>query len=210
MNAHRLEPTPHDTAAFVSSHLPLALFDHVGSGLVVCDADGHAFFINQAARHEMAAGRLLSAVGGQVQRAAGADGELIAALRAAAQRGRRSLVRLTQGKDRLMLSTLPFRLPGLDEPLVLLVFGRRHGCSPLELELLAGSYGLTGAERRVLAGLVREANPREIADEHAVKLSTVRTQISSIRSKLGARSIEGLLLRAAEMPPVASALRAAA
>ena len=34
-------------------------------------------------------------------------------------------------------------------------------------------------------------------------LSTVRTQIQSIRNKLGARNIEGLLLRAAELPPVA-------
>jgi DNA-binding CsgD family transcriptional regulator len=36
-------------------------------------------------------------------------------------------------------------------------------------------------------------------------VSTVRTQISSIRSKLGTRSVEGLLLRAAEMPPMAAA-----
>ena len=76
--------------------------------------------------------------------------------------------------------------------------------------MLAGAYGLTLAERRVLGGLVREASAREIAAEHAVALSTVRTQIASIRAKFGARSIDGLLLRVSELPPVAGALRMAA
>ena len=96
-----------------------------------------------------------------------------------------------------------------ERPRALVVLGRRQPCSDLGLEMLAGSYGLTLAERRVLAALVREATPREIARQHAVALSTVRTQISSIRAKFGTRSIEGLLLRAAQVPPVAGALRLA-
>jgi len=91
---------------------------------------------------------------------------------------------------------------------VLVMLGRRQPCSELGLEMLAASYGLTLAERRVLGALVREASPREIAAQNAVALSTIRTQIQSIRIKLGARNVEGLLLRAAEVPPVASALRA--
>ena len=119
-------------------------------------------------------------------------------------KGRRSLVRLVAGDHRLHVSTLP--LAGDTGPLVLVVLGRRRACSELELELLAGSYGLTHAERRVLAGLMQEERPSEIAVRHAVKLSTVRTQISSIRAKLGTRSIEGLLLRAAEVPAMPPAL----
>lgn len=106
-----------------------------------------------------------------------------------------------------MVSVLPFRPPGTEREYVLVVLGKRQLCSDLGLEMLATSYGLTLAERRVLAALVREATPREIAAAHAVALSTVRTQISSIRSKLGTHSIDGLLLRAAEVPPVAGALR---
>lgn len=181
-----------------------ALFDQIGSGLIVCDADGGIVMANRAARDELRAGHLLQAGGGMLQRAPGTAGDLAAALRLAATRGRRSLVRLLAGDDRLHLSTLP--LPGDGAPLVLVVLGRRRACSDLELELLAASYGLTHAERRVLAGLMQEERPSEIAERHAVKLSTVRTQISSIRAKLGTRSVEGLLLRAAEVPAMPPAL----
>lgn len=191
------------------SQLALALFDEIECGLIVCDEQGAIHFANQAAQQEMSSQRLLQRLGDRLRRTSGCGGELDNALRLAAQRGRRSLVRMAQGTDQLMVSVLPFQLPGTQTHQVLVVLGRRQPCSDLGLEMLAGSYGLTLAERRVLGGLVRQATPREIASAHAVKLSTVRTQISSIRAKFGARSIEGLLLRTAQVPPVASALRLA-
>ncbi len=191
------------------AQLALALFDEIECGLIVCDENGAICFANQAAQQEMSSQRLLQRLGDRLRRASGCGGELDTALRLAAQRGRRSLVRITQGADQLMVSVLPFHLAGALDHQVLVVLGRRQPCSELGLEMLAGSYGLTLAERRVLSGLVRQATPREIASAHAVKLSTVRTQISSIRAKFGTRSIEGLLLRAAQVPPVASALRLA-
>lgn len=187
--------------------LPWAVFDEIACGLIVCDGDGTLRFVNQAARQELAEARLLQREGQRLRRCARVSGDLEAALAAAAVRGRRTLLRLEAADDRLMATVLPLHLPQQPEPTVLVMLGRRQPCGALELEMLAGCYGLTGAERRVLAGLVREATPREIADENAVKLSTVRTQISAIRNKLGAKSIDGLLLRAAEVPPVASALR---
>jgi len=189
------------------ARLSMALLDHVGCGLILCDANGDTRFINNAARQELAQAQLLRLMGRQVLRATGTGGDLAGALRQAATRGRRSLVQLARGNDRLLATTVPIRLPGEMTPLVLIVLGRRHACSELELEMLASHHGLTLAERRVLAALLREAKPREIADAHAVKMSTVRTQINSIRAKLGTRSVEGLLLRAAEMPPVASAVQ---
>jgi DNA-binding CsgD family transcriptional regulator len=200
-------PRPGTLAQLPMNQLPLALFDEIECGLIVCDARGTIRFANQAARQELAAGRVLQQLEGRLRRAAAAAGELDAALRAASSRGRRSLVRLGQHDDRLMVSVLPLDLPEAEPGHVLVMLGRRQPCSELGLEMLAGSYGLTLAERRVLAALMREATPREIARDNAVKLSTVRTQISSIRIKLGTRRIEGLLLRAAEMPPLASALR---
>jgi DNA-binding CsgD family transcriptional regulator len=194
------DPAP---AHLIGGPLAHALFDQIGSGLIVCDADGRIQAMNRAARIELQHCGLMRATAGQLQRAAGVTGELSQAIRLAAVKGRRSLVRLTAANDRLHLYTVP--LPGGNQPLVLVVTGRRQACPELELELLAGSYGLTLAERRVLAGLMQESRPIEIARKHAVKLSTVRTQISSIRAKLGTRSVEGLLLRAAEvpaMPPV--------
>jgi len=191
------------------AQLALALFDEIECGLIVCDGHGAMHFANHAARQEMESQQLLLHGGGVLRHAPGGSGEFDTALRQAAQRGLRSLVRLAQGSDQLMVTVLPFRSQGVNTALVLVMLGRRQPCSDLGLEMLAGSYGLTLAERRVLNGLVRQATPREIASANEVKLSTVRTQISSIRAKFGARSIEGLLLRAAQVPPVASALRLA-
>lgn len=213
-------PTSIDTAAVRPSNparpapavpaplaLPQALFDEVDCGLVVCDATQQIRFANQAARLELMRAQLLARQGDQLCRVANAAGDLETAIRSAAQRGRRTLVRLATGRDRLMVSVAPLYGISTDCPLVLVMLGRRRPCSELGLELLARCYGLTLAERRVLAGLMRDATPREIADEHLVALSTVRSQIASMRTKLGARRIEDLLLLLSEVPPMASALR---
>jgi len=187
--------------------LPLALFDEIECGLIVCDEQGYIQFANHAAGQEMASQHLLLRSRNMLRGTASGAEELGTALRQAALLGRRCLVRLFRAGDELMVSVLPLQLPGAATRQVLVVLGRRQPCSDLGLELLASSYGLTLAERRVLGALIRQATPREIASAHAVKLSTVRTQILSIRAKFGSRSIEGLLLRAAQVPLVTSALR---
>jgi len=190
------------------SQLVLQLFDEIEFGLIVCDGSGLLRLTNQAASRELAGAALLLRQDEHLRQAAGSSGDLPGALRLAAQRGLRSLVRLDRGGDRLMASVLPVGAAGAEGQQVLVMLGRRRLCSELGLEMLAASYGLTLAERRVLGALVRGASPREVGQQFAVKQSTVRTQILAIRTKLGTRNIEGLLLRAAEVPPTASALRA--
>lgn len=188
------------------STLPELLVDEIECGLIVCDLPGRIVFANQAAQRELAAGRVLQRADRELRVAPGAGGGLDAALQQAVLRGRRQLVQLGHAADRLLVSVLPLRQGG-GAVRALLVLGRRQACSELGLEMLGGFHGLTLAERRVMAGLLRRASPREIAAQHGRKLSTVRSQIHAIRSKLGARSIDELLLRAAEVPPVATALR---
>lgn len=181
----------------------LALFDQIGFGLVVCDAEGRIRYANASAQHELADTRLVCRAEGRLVRAEGCSGELAGAIRLAATRGRRSMVALHRGEDRLLATAAPLADGG--DSLALVMLGRRQACSELEVELLGSSYGLTLAERRVLAELVRDATPVEIADRFEVKLSTVRTHIHAIRGKLGVRNVEGLLLRAAQMPRMAAA-----
>lgn len=184
-----------------------ALFDGVALGLIVCDRRGAVRFANCAARQEIAAGRMLCQVGQMLQCTRPSSPSLDRALQLVTVKGRRQLLALSDGADRLMVSMIPLVLDDAVEPLVLLVFGRRGACSQLGLEMLASAHGLTGAERRVLQGLIEDQSPRDIADAGGVALSTVRTQIASIRTKLGVRSVNGLLIRAAEVPPIPSALR---
>jgi DNA-binding CsgD family transcriptional regulator len=194
-------------AASAATALLCSLIDEIDSGILVCDGEGVVRVANQAARREMDDGRLLCWHGTAVACIAGEGGPLQRALRAAALQGRRQMVLLECANDWLLASVVPLPQSDGGEPLVLLLLGRREPCSAIGLELFGTAHGLTLAERRVLAALLRDASPREVAAEHGVALSTIRTQILSLRAKLGARSIEGLLLRAAGIPPVAAALR---
>lgn len=181
------------------------LVDEIDCGLVVCAVDGRIVFANQAAQRELASARVLQQDGGHLKRSADTAGPLEQALVQATQRGKRQLVALAAGADRLLVSVSP--LPSSDESHALVMLGRRHSCSDLGLEMVASIHGLTLAERRVLGALMRGRAPRQIAEQHGVKLSTVRAQVSAIRFKFGARNIDEVLLRLAETPPVASALR---
>ncbi len=185
------------------------LVDEIECGLIVCGGRRQVHFANRAALRELAAERVLRSTDERLQAVGEHAAELDTAVRQAVFKGRRELLRLGHGEDRLLVSVMPLQPADSDETCALLVLGRRRPCSDLGLEMLANAYKLTLAERRVLAGLVQDRAPREIADALGVALSTVRTQISSIRDKLDARSIDGLLIRAAEMPPIASALRMA-
>jgi len=191
----------------LASQIAPALLDQIGCGLLICDAHAMLRYANKLATEELRARRLLQVRGGQLCCIDGVSGDLTGAIRQAAGHDRRTLVHLESRADRVVVTTLPLpAADGASDAHALVLIGRRRACTDLELELVAAHYGLTLAERKVLAGLLRDARPSEIADAHSVKLSTVRTQITSLRLKLGARTIEGLLLRAIEVPPMASAL----
>lgn len=181
------------------------LVDEIDCGLVVCTGNGRIVFANQAAQRELASARVLHQDSGQLKRSATTTGALEHALTRATLCGRRQLVALAAGADRLLVSVSP--LPSAGEPHALVMLGRRQSCSDLGLEMVASAHGLTLAERRVLGALMRGRAPRQIAEQHDVKLSTVRAQIGAIRRKFDARNIDAVLLRLAETPPVAGALR---
>jgi DNA-binding CsgD family transcriptional regulator len=59
----------------------------------------------------------------------------------------------------------------------------------------------------VLEHLCGGVRPTEIAQRQGVAVSTVRTQIGSIRAKTGATSIRELVRQVAVLPPLVGALR---
>jgi DNA-binding CsgD family transcriptional regulator len=184
-----------------------ALVDEIECGLLVCAGDGRVQLANESARRELDDGIALRSDNGNLVACGGGSEPLMQAIRQAAQADRRSLVRVGREGDGLMVGVQPLGDPQTGARLALVLLGRRVLCSDLSLELLASQAGLTLMERRVLAALLRDSSPGEIAASHEVALSTVRTQIASIREKVGVRSIDHLLLRAAALPSFASALR---
>jgi len=195
-----------------SPDLPMALIaslvNEVDCGLLVCDSQWRLRYANPAARQELAQYNLLCLEAGRLGCVPASRAAWDSALRSALLKDRRQLLVLVDGGDRLMVSVVPLAMSGSSgERLALVMLGRRGGCSTLGLEMLGRAYGLTLSEQRVLAGLLGGLAPRSIAAVHGVALSTVRTQIAAIRGKLGAANVESLMLRAAEVPPQAAALR---
>lgn len=188
-----------------SSHNFASLvLDEIANGLIVCDLHGELHFANRGAWDELATEKALRLVGNQIRVASGPSACLDDAILAAAVQGKRAMLTLA-GPEQLMLAVIPLGSTLGGAAPVLLVLGGRGVCSELGLEMLGQTYRLSAAERRVMNALVERVAPRDIAERHGVALSTVRSQIKSIRDKLGVANIEGIFVRAAQVPPVALA-----
>ena len=185
--------------------LALLLLDQIDCALLACDAQGRLLLANHAARRELATTRVLRLVDTQLRSVHEPQDEFLQLLRNAAFKQRSRVQWLGGEAHRLMVAAMPLPLGDAGEPAALLMLGRRSLCSPLGLEMLAIEHGLTLAERRVMRALTSNQSPRQIASDHGVAMCTVRTQIIAIRNKLGVRNIDALMLRAAQVPPVASA-----
>jgi DNA-binding CsgD family transcriptional regulator len=86
--------------------------------------------------------------------------------------------------------------------------GKRQVCGELSVQWFARSQGLTQAETRVLEALSEGMQPSDIAERHGVGISTIRSQIGSIRAKTHSDSIGALVRQVAVLPPLVGALRA--
>ena len=187
----------------------LRLLDEIDYGLVLVSAQGKVQHANHLARHELATGRLLFTAHGEIVVGASAalTEQLMAAIAGAVQ-GRRRLLYLTHGEHTLPVAVIPLVHP-LEGPSssVLLVMARQRAGDNLALQMFAREHGLTPTEESVLRALCDGREVDEIAVQHGVAESTVRTQVRSLRDKTGANGIRQLVQRVLALPPVVPALR---
>lgn len=85
----------------------------------------------------------------------------------------------------------------------LLVFAKQHLCDDSTMALFARERGLTSAEGQVLAQVCKGLRPAQIASNHGVRISTVRTQLRSIRMKTCSETIRDLVQKVSVLPPMA-------
>lgn len=191
------------------SSLLMRMLDEIDYGLMLVAADGQLRYANRLALLELAAGGPLRLTGGLL--CVQPDGELgrLRAALADAARGLRTLVKLGHNASALLLAVIPMdgTVESSGQPTSLLVFSKREACAELTVAFYARSNGLTPTESTVLLQLSQGLKPKDIASAHGVALSTVRTQISSIRAKTHTASIRELVSRVASLPPFASALK---
>jgi DNA-binding CsgD family transcriptional regulator len=184
------------------------MLDEVDYGMLLVSPEGQVLHVNKSARRDLDDQHPLQLLGAQCQARLPGDQPLLRdALTAASQRGLRRLLTVGEKPARCTVAVVP--LPKSDPTgsrTVLLLLAKRQMCEALSVDGFARSHGLTLAETQVLKGLCDGLQPQAIATRQGVALSTVRTQIGSIRAKTGTESIRALVALVAHLPPLVGAL----
>ena len=185
------------------------VLDEIDYGMFLLDEGHKVQHANRAARNQLRCSGSLRMGGGELH--ATDPKQAVAwnaAIKAAAKQGLRRMVTVGHGDERIAVAIVPLpRAQPADEARVLLLLSRRKICEDLSVHGFARSHDLTSAESQVFQALCRGLEPAQIALDSGVALSTVRTQISSIRLKAQVASIRELVHRVAQLPPLVNALR---
>ena len=212
--AARVRPTPVRADAHPAqlAQCLTRMLDEIDYGMLLVGSGAQVLYSNHAARLELDGDHPLQLLGNSLHALRPHDVLPLQDALAAAQRGLRRLVTLGAGVHRVGVSVVPLpenasERAGGQGPLTLLVLGKRQVCEQLSVHGFARSLQLTPAETRVLELLCAGARPTAIARQQNVAVSTVRTQIGSIRAKTGAGSISELVRQVAVLPPLVGALR---
>jgi hypothetical protein len=188
--------------------LLLRVLDEVDYGVLVIDGQGRLRHANHLARHEMISARLIMNHGNTLL---GVTTDFTVQIQQALEqvlRGQRRLVSLRSASRELSLAFIPLSHPlETDEPSVLVLLSRQSACENLAVRMFARSQNLSPSEESVLMGLCRGLSIPDIAAEHGVVQSTVRSQIKALREKTGCPSIRLMMQRVNSLPPVVPALR---
>jgi DNA-binding CsgD family transcriptional regulator len=192
------------------------MLDEADHGMLLVTPSGRLRHANEAARRELATGSRLRLEAQTLHPTQKGQQAMLQIALAEAALGRRRLITLGgQANDCLPVAVVPLvdtgmeaaELPG--ETLVLMLLGKQQPCEVLTLDFFARDQGLTGAEARVLRALCGGLRPKEVARQFDVAVSTVRSQIGSIRAKTQTASIRDLVHRVTSLPPMSPALSAA-
>lgn len=185
-----------------------ATLDEIDYGMLLLDREGSVLHINEVARSELDAGHPLRLTRRQLSARRARDLAPLGAALAAARQGLRKLLTVGDPGHELGVSVVPLgQCGGAGQMLTLLILGKRRVCAELAAQAFARSHGLTPGETRILQALCDGMGPAAAAEAHGVALSTVRTHISSIRSKTGIGSMREIVRKVASLPPLMGVLR---
>jgi DNA-binding CsgD family transcriptional regulator len=188
------------------------VLEAIGHGIFIVDRAGRVVHANRTARRECRDGGPLRLIAGLLHAASGdKDDAAIQAAMRSGQGGRFAMAVLHRDDGPLGFAVVPLDGPPreADAPAMIVLLGRRDICDPLSIELFARAHGLTLAETRLLRALCAGQRAHEAAQAFGVAISTVRTQIGSIRQKVGADSLGDLARIVASLPPVTPMRQAA-
>lgn len=193
--AHRLGP--------MDDHSLQAMLDAIDYGTLLVDESLALLWCNRIGQRWLAAGTAGVELLGRVLHCKDRlrDAALRQAVQLAVERRVQSLVEL---KD-CSVAVVPL---GADREarLASLVLERPEVCSHFTLAAFSRQHQLSPAEGSVLRLLSRGLAPEAIARRNGVALSTVRSQVLSIRAKTGVGSVHELVIRLSRIPPMVGVL----
>lgn len=187
-------------------------FDAFAAAMFVVDAKARVRHQNRAADTLLRAHTGVEFRSGKLQlSSSSADARLLHSLRAASQpRGQAATFTITAtGGESLQVLAVPLH-PAHDlttswqEPLVLLIVSDTHHMAAVATQTMRRLYGLTAAESRLVAELADGKTLREITEQRAVSLATLRTQLIAAFTKTGVRRQVDLVRLVASLAPVAA------
>jgi DNA-binding CsgD family transcriptional regulator len=186
------------------------MLDEIDYGVALVNIAGQLRYANQLAWRAFAGTLAVRVIDGNVHATQEADQATLRQALIEAGRGLRRLLTLGAAGRRSALAVVPMGGDAIgDEGLAMLVFGKQPASETLTLDFFARTHRLTAAEVTVLHGLCAGERPKEIAKKIGVAISTVRTQIGSIRIKTQTGSIRELVNRVAALPPITPAMKTA-
>jgi PAS domain-containing protein/DNA-binding CsgD family transcriptional regulator len=175
------------------SAVAVRALDQLGAAVIIADSDGRVIQTNRAAERVLQRGDGLTISNGKLGALHVSDsGRLEASIAAAAAEQKtpavigRMRVRRPDGRLPYILTVAPLGadLTVYGRPLAMIVLTDPDECSPSERDL-AELFGLSPAESRLAIALLTGKKLTEVAMDFGVRITTLRTQLSSILRKTG-------------------------
>lgn len=201
-------PAGHRATGALQSALLVSVLDEIDYGLMVLGADAQILLANQLARQELSGERFLRRRQNRLVPSSARDGTKFGTALGNIRRGQRSLLTLTGTEGELALSFVPLHSGAQsaaqqpDAALALVIIGKRDACEALTLQRYGHLHGLTPAEQALMPAISRGLGAEAIAQQQCVAVTTVRTQLGSIREKTGTSSLRTLMARITTLPPI--------
>ena len=193
------------------SSVALQALDQLAAGVIVTDGEGRVIELNRAAERIVRRGDGLTMRNGRLDAAGVLESEKLAKLIAAAAPRHapamgRMPIRRRNGRPAYTLTVAPLgaELAVDERPLAMILVADPDALSPSESDL-AQLFGLSPAESRLAAALMTGRKLSEIAIASGVRITTLRTQLSSILRKVGVDRQADLVHVLASVPVISSA-----
>ncbi|MGU3541065.1 helix-turn-helix transcriptional regulator [Methylobacterium sp. A54F] len=179
--------------------------DALATAILILDGTGRLAHANPAGKALLEAGDLLVQRNGVVEALDAASGSLRLTRNAGTQGESHAITLRRGGGDTAIVTTLALRSSRRGaiaaDPEHVAVFVQ-DGASPNIIETLGRTFGLTGAELRVLLGLVEGATTQDLAARYGIAASTVRTHLKSLFAKTGTNRQKDLVALLFAVPPI--------